>query len=357
MGNDQLMVERVVYLASLVSDKNTIDPLLDTLRFITSKREPGQQLELTADERTKMSNLETQLSEHLVNKDPVRAFTTDSLKSKLAEHFASSNPRAQANRKTRRLVFMIFGLAFLGYGLGMATIPAELNARFTLAAPIMMLVIGIGIAWMFWSSRQLLAPTMKTSFGLFAAALIISTITSAQYPILSAYPHLSDLDFLRYGGFIAPYVAMYATFYAGFYLYARQLQASIKILRPWWVTLTAVALIPVAILLPHPVTTSELFFDSALSCFLLNILFSGAAAVLGFAVVVRVTERYQRALRLFALSTATYTIVSLGLGTMLLVTGELPPADPRVAGISSLYTVALILQISAAYLLKRDLQE
>lgn len=357
MGNDQLMVERVVYLASLVSNKNTIDPMMDTLRFITSRHGAGQTLTLTNEERLNLKALESQLSNYLVTQDPVRAFTPESLTAKLADHFAASDPRAQANRKARRVVLGVVGLALAAYGVAVA-VPAPPDVRFTLGVPPFMLVVGVGIAAMFWSTRSILAAAMKKSYGLFAAALVISAMTSAQYPVLSAFPHLSDMNPFRYGGFIMPYTVMYILLYGGFYLYAKQLpELTVRILKPKWLIPAAALLVPIAFFVPHPPTADNLFFNVALACFMLDVLFCTAAAILGFAVVARITARYQRALRLFVLSVATYTIVSFGLGFILLSTGALSPTDPKVVGFSSLYSVALILQISSAYLLKRDLQE
>lgn len=357
MSDDQLMVERVVYLASLVSNKNTIDPMLDTLRFITSQRKAGETLELTKEERSTLKSLEAQLSDYLITRDSVRTFTPESLQAKLADHFAADDPRGRANRKARRLVLGILGMALLGYGAAVA-IPAPPDVRFTLGVPPFMLIIGVSIAAMFWSARSILASAMKRSYSLFAAALVISAATSAQYPILSAFPHLSEINPFRYGGFIVPYTIMYILLYIGFYLYTKQLPGqTIRLLQPKWVVAAAIVLVPVAFAIPHPRTADELFFDIALTCFMLDILFSSAAAIWGFSAVSRITARYQRALRLFVFSVATYTIVSSGLGSILLLTGALLPTDPKVIGLSSLYSVALILQISSAYMLKRDLQE
>jgi hypothetical protein len=166
------------------------------------------------------------------------------------------------------------------------------------------------------------------------------------------------LDPLRYGGFILPYAVMYLLLYFGFYLYAKQLPGvSIRVLRPRWILAAAVPLTLLAFLLPHPDTASDLFFEFSLACFMLDVLFCTAAVILGFAAVSRITARYQRALRLFVFSVGTYTVVSAGLGSILLGTGKLSPTDPLVVGFSSLYSVALILQIRSAYLLRRDLQE
>lgn len=358
MNGGSRTIERVTYLASLVSDIRAVNPMLETLRFITAQHAQEPQPTLSTEEQAQLRRLEVQLSEYLLTKDPVRAFSRESLAAAVNQHFASTDPRAQANKATRRQILRIFGLSILAYGLGIATIPADLNARFSLSVPLFMLVMGCGIAWMFWSVRGSLVPSMQKAYGLIATALIVSAAASAQYPILSAYPALAEVAWLSYGGFILPYVAMYVLLYAAFYQFASQLPGiRIRFLAPGWIGIGALSLIIAVLLTPHGATHAEGFYRLTLICFTLNILFSSAATVLSFRVTSHITPRYSRALRFFGWSILMYVLVSTSLGAILLVTGRLSPIDPAVAGVSSLYTIALILQIIAAFQLKRSIQE
>jgi hypothetical protein len=359
MGTDDQATERVTYLASLVSNVHDVDPMLDTLRAITAQRMPDQELQLSPEERTRLQQLEAQLSDYLVNKDPVRAFTPESLQAKLTEHFKQADPRRQANRSAFRQLLTVLGLALVGYGAGLLFIPAEMKDRYALSAPALMLIIGIGIVWMFWKARSSLVPSMQKSFALFSVAVTVSSFGSAQYPFIATYPWIGDMPLFHYGGFIAPYVLMYGLFYVGFYQFARQLRQSrlVSILHPRWVGLAAVVLLAIGLLAPHPSTDFPLFFSISLACLLLNILFCGAATLLGLSAAKQITPRYATPVRLLALAIGSYFTVNCVLSGLLLFTGALNPSDPRVAGISSLYTVALVLELVSAYLLKRNIQE
>lgn len=359
MSPDAQTIERITYLASLVSNASDVDPMMDTLREVTAHQTPNQPIQLSNEEKALLQQLDSQLIDYLTTKDPVRAFTPESLQAKLAHHFKQTDPRQQANRGALRQTFVIIGLALVGYGLGVALIPGEPSARFALAAPIFMLVIGIGIAWTYWKARSILVPTMQTSFAFMAMAVTLSAFVSAQYPVLSAYPELGDRPLFHYGGFIVPYVVMYALLYAGFYQFARQLRQSalIAIFRPQWMAVAALCLVGVGFLMPHPTTDFTLFYKISAASIFLNILFCSAGALLGLSAARQITRRYTNALRSMALATGAYAVVNCALGGLLLTTGKLNPADPRVAGISSLYSVALILLLASAYLLKRNVQE
>lgn len=358
MNGDGQLIEKLTYLSSLVSNVRDVDPMLDTLRDVTASRDP-QQSQLSDEQRAQLQQLERQLNDYLLTKDPVRAFTPESLQAKVEKHLHQTDPHSQANRSALRSVFLTAGLAMLGYAAAVALIPAQSSDRFTLAGPVPMLIIGIGVAWIYLLARSSLVPSMKKTFTLFAAAVIISAITSTQYPFLTAYPQLADHPIMHYGGFLMPYVIMYGLFYVGFYRFARQFRASIlvSILHPRWIGLASVVLVAAGFLIPTPPTDFVLFFKISLACLFLDVLFLGAATVLGLSTANQVTPRYARALRMLALAAGSYFLVCTVLTGLLLSTGDLNPSDPRVAGISGLYMVALLLEIVSAYLFKRNIQE
>lgn len=79
----QTHANKIVYLASLVSDINRIDPWLDRLRGITSLHDPATPLS-PEDEQT-LLNLQAQLREYLINGDPLRRFEPEVLDQKIYE--------------------------------------------------------------------------------------------------------------------------------------------------------------------------------------------------------------------------------------------------------------------------------
>jgi hypothetical protein len=352
-------IEKVTYLASLVSNRLDVDPMLDTLRAITSRFNAGDEIKLTNEERQRLEQLEAQLAEYLITKDPVRSFTAESLSKQLERHFEHTDPLRQANRHARRQIFTIIGVGLVGYALGLAIIPGPFTARFALSSPIFMLVLGIGTAWLFWATRSALVPSMRKSFALFSLAVTISAFTSTQYPLIASYPGIGDLPLFHYGGFIVPYAIMYALLYAGFYQLSRQFSATwvTKLAQPRAVVPVAALLVAASFVLPHTATDFDLFYRISLAGLFLDILFCGMGALVGLSAARQLTRRYAGAVRALALAAASYCVVGSALLVMMLVTGSLNPANAQVAAVSTFYSLALLLEMVSAYLFRRNIQE
>ncbi|HEU5187295.1 MAG TPA: hypothetical protein VFT87_02205, partial [Candidatus Saccharimonadales bacterium] len=292
MNNDRAIVDRVVYLASLVSDPDAIEPMIDTIRSATASMNTDPTATLSGDARTKLLQVEGQLTTYLTTQDPVRSFSRDSLQQKVQTHFKHQNPVAHSRSVTLGMVALIFLVAFVAYGIGLAIIPGEMNARFSLAVPLFMTTLNVGIAWLFWSARTELAVSARRATGALAIGLLFSAAASGQYPIFSALPQLSNQPAFLYGGILAPFTFMYILYFSWFYLYARQLpEVRVGWLRPIPVALAAIALAIGAVLTPHPgVTPNELWFDLSFASIATCIFFSGVAAILGFRLAKKVTR-------------------------------------------------------------------
>jgi hypothetical protein len=76
------VLDMVTSTAALASNSSEIDPILDKVRAITSRAVPGQALS-TADEDV-LLGVYLQLEDYLTTKEPIRSFTKDELRSKLA---------------------------------------------------------------------------------------------------------------------------------------------------------------------------------------------------------------------------------------------------------------------------------
>ncbi|HSX35206.1 MAG TPA: hypothetical protein VLF62_06205, partial [Candidatus Saccharimonadales bacterium] len=105
VGTDDISarIDRIIYLASLVSNKHEIDQYLDKLRVITSR--PGGVATLqpdSADAKT-VAGLEQELRSYLIHREPLRSFTASSLEQQLYE-------RLQAGRLIRLLRWQMAGI-------------------------------------------------------------------------------------------------------------------------------------------------------------------------------------------------------------------------------------------------------
>lgn len=82
-------VDVVTYIASLASEPQAMDTLLDPLREITSRIQPGQALSAT--DQTTLAEVCKKLEKHLVEQDPLRNFDKATLDTKIAQKFSKPN--------------------------------------------------------------------------------------------------------------------------------------------------------------------------------------------------------------------------------------------------------------------------
>jgi hypothetical protein len=82
-------LEVIVYVANLASNPSDIDPILDEVRFITSRLQPGQAPSL--EDQKVLDSVYTKLEDYLLHQDPLRVFTVDELHERIAKRFGFSN--------------------------------------------------------------------------------------------------------------------------------------------------------------------------------------------------------------------------------------------------------------------------
>lgn len=86
-------VDAVTYLASLASDPALIDPVLEDLRELTATAQPGQPLP----EKSQMvlARVYQELKKHLIEREPLRRFTSQIIQAKVTEKFPKHNPKEE----------------------------------------------------------------------------------------------------------------------------------------------------------------------------------------------------------------------------------------------------------------------
>jgi hypothetical protein len=75
-------LEMVTYVAGLAANPDAIDGLLDAVRHITSRLQPGQ-LPTQADDEALMA-VYLELESYLTTKEPIRAYTKEQLRQRLS---------------------------------------------------------------------------------------------------------------------------------------------------------------------------------------------------------------------------------------------------------------------------------
>ncbi len=77
-------IDSIMYLATLVSNTQAIDPILDRLRTITAKKNPEN---FTTQDRQELLAVYRQLEDYLVTSDPIRTYSRQELRSHLTYDF------------------------------------------------------------------------------------------------------------------------------------------------------------------------------------------------------------------------------------------------------------------------------
>jgi len=75
----------VLYVANLVSNPTDVDLVLDKVREITSGLQPDQ--ELSTSDRAVLKKVYEKLEDYLLHQDPLRVFTRDELRERIAKRF------------------------------------------------------------------------------------------------------------------------------------------------------------------------------------------------------------------------------------------------------------------------------
>lgn len=81
-------IDVVVFLASLASKPEAIDPLLENVRRISSMQAPGA--ELSEQDQIALAEDFKKLEQYLIQNEPVRAFSKEELAKKIGNQFTRS---------------------------------------------------------------------------------------------------------------------------------------------------------------------------------------------------------------------------------------------------------------------------
>jgi len=343
------VIDRITYLASLVSAPTAVDEMLDTLRRITALTGPDG----TIDGRylTELLGLEERLKDYLITKDPVRSFTKESLDLELSKQ---SNAASGTTKHPLASMLPIGLSAVVLYAVAIVAVPGTVTTgkRFLLAAPILVAFLNGCIAWLFWSARKNFTAEIRKAYSFFCIGTFLSALASMQFPLLFAIPAMSDLPLFRYVGFMTPFIGACFAFYYGLRLYARQLQIHTLFSSLAATTAIVAAVGAVFVIAPHPAAVpEEAFFDLSVASVTISGLFSLAAFVLAQKITRQVTARYAQGMRTLGLSQLMQAIACFILTGLLFATG---PTSALEVGIGTVpFSMPAILLFLAAYSFKK----
>lgn len=288
---DDQLIDRIIYLASLASNRREIDPLMNNLRTVTANRQSGEPL--TAQAKTTLTILEGQLQDYLIGRDPLRSFTKETLNQRLLAQQTGQDTRPAARR-----TFWAFIATAVGVGtIAMLPFYATFTTRLIIAVPLFYTVLTIGAVWFYLTSLQNFRPELRRAFLLLSGAVIVMTLEFSQAALVSLLGW-GDLPPFRYAGFIWLVTISFILLYLGLRIYARMMQIkSFSLSLPAWLLITAIFSLG-AVVAPHAAhVRDELFFDLSLASAVTLIITPVFGAVVARAIMNNVTTAFTGSIR------------------------------------------------------------
>lgn len=215
--SEHTSIDTVIYLASLASNSRDIEPILDELRRVTSNITPGQVPDKA--QNATITQVQQKLEDYLINRDPIRAFTPETLQQSIRTHFANHAPL----RRLRWTIAAIWAAAFIASALT-HIIPNSLStdARGQAGGFFFSLVLGSGSAYLFLTALRNFQPELKPAFRLLCIAPFIIGLSQMQLLIAAVFG-IGSTPLMRYGGInITFFIAMVCMYY-GIRIYAQKL--------------------------------------------------------------------------------------------------------------------------------------
>lgn len=350
--NDQILLDAVIYLASLVSDPQVIDPWLDKVRAVTSKMKPGQSL--SKEDRAQLVTVLDRLTDHLLHHDTMRLFLEEDLERQIADKLGLKQQGARRHESAVKVLKIIIATV-VSYPAGVAMVTlAGLPYPLLFGSVFATTTLHAGLIWLYWSSLRTFTPALRQAYRWVCYSMIGLAVAAATSPLMSAFPQLGDIPLLSYGGIVV-YVAgpAFMLIYHGFRLLAKSL--SVKTILASWpfsIGLVLAGWLLLA-LLPHTSVPDETVFDFVQITYVIIAVYNALAALLGFKIMRQVTSRYAQAIGWLAAACAQVSIMCLGVVVMNFATGPMY-AGPRLTIIGAVFGSSLIPMLISGYKFSRS---
>ncbi len=296
-------VDKLIYTASLVTNTQEVDPILDSLRALTSRNDynPNQ---LTAQDSQVIAELQSRLEAYLVNGERLRFFTPESLQLQIEQFMSGS----VGNVSRSQLIGVLVVATVLSVGLAVLLPLDGPERRGQVGGSVAFSVVNVGAAWLLLMALPAFKSKLRKAFRLICGGVALIGLSLLAHPIVEVfnlrhYPLTSLLLPL-------PLLAAAIIFYTGNAQYARLVGVKSVWTRPWPVLIGCLILAAVTWIIPHrPVPEPELVFDLAAVMWGCMLLMPLASTFILPRVVKQLPELYKPSAR--ALSYSMWTIIAV----------------------------------------------
>jgi hypothetical protein len=286
----RVFIDRIIYIVSLVTSPQDVDPFLDTLRGITSRIDPSRPLNQA--DRKRLQALQEELETYLVTREPLRKFTPEALTLQIEQHM-----QGNVGHKSRTQLIATVTVATLCAMSAALLLPlSNVPQRIQVGGATEFSLLTVGAAWLFWTALPAFKSELRRAFVLICAGVSLLGLSMLEQPVfqifnLQRFPVVSLI-------FPLPILVAATLFQAGDVAYTRLLGV-----KNWWasaqpVIFGAVILSVITWLLPHPPTgESELIHDSAAIIWAWILIMPIASAFLLPQAIRKVPELYKPPIR------------------------------------------------------------
>jgi len=306
----EILVDKIVYLASLVSDPNAIDKTLDKVRGITATYTRGTPL--PEGKLATLNDVYQEIEQYLTTKDPQRIFTREELHQRVVERFDLKDRTTRLRRK----IWAISGLAFaLGCLSLLVPVPAKQDSMFEfylrLSIPTVFTILHFGAAWLFVSALQYFRASFKLAYRLIAGGIVVLGLAQAQLVVLGLLDAWSD-PWTTIGVISVIFSAAFSLVFYGVRIISKPLGIRNPVISPVVVLLSISAACLLAIASPHyPAPVAELYVDIG-SAGLAGATVLAIAATVAILVIQRqVSALYQKPLNALAVALGLMVVAGL----------------------------------------------
>lgn len=333
--DDRKLVKSVVYLASLASESKEIDPKLDILRKITAGWNP--QMPLGPSNVATLQKLISDLKDYLVNRDPLRSFTSEALDERLTSEI-------EGNRR-KLLPFAVMLAACVAVGVIAAVVPlpiSRLNQNYLSVTSILLSTNAVTI-WLYLSSLSNFKPELQRVFIYLGAGAVSIGLACLHYLLIGLF-QVTDLPLFKYGGATEIALIGVALIYFGLRKYAgilgidmKKISSLLNIGLVISVGLTAV----VAFLRGVP---DKLFFGLSLESITATLVFAVAGQMFVKRILESVTASYAKSLKIFRIFQVAVSVVAVAFIIALVWFGQLSVGTlSLLIGVAAIPTIALFM--------------
>lgn len=262
-------LDRVLYLAQLVSTPRDIDPILDVVRAITAKRKSSGTL-LSDAEVVQLEQAYTAIKDYLLYKDPLRNFTEAELERKVNR---ALNPELQG--PLVRWPWLIIASIWLLY-IGCAMLAYLQTESLPIAMGSGMALLLIVIPLLFLLPLKAFRPELRRAYMLICLGVVATAIAGAPLSAVQFFPDLLlDHPLFKHATGIALFLLGTIPYYAGIARFARLQNVRSRLLSPAVMAGLLLAVIGIVALLPHPaIASNRLLYDIPIVGLTFNAIFA-----------------------------------------------------------------------------------